>query len=156
MILWFCLTFHTALSFGQVRPLCIWKNCTSFKKKCFVLFFWQIVAATQNLFLNSFTVSLSLIYIYISQVASYMYLNLNSMAPPSLSLTFETNSSIHSHFTRTANNLHVPLARANLWKAALMICGPKIWNSTPLMVRKSNSEFIFKRRIKAWLLSRYN
>ena len=95
------------------------------------------------------------IYIYITGIPSYMYLNLNSITPQSFSQTFETNSNIHSHFTRTANNLHVPMARTNVRKSALMICGPKIWNSTPLTVRKSNSEFIFKRRIKAWLLSRY-
>ena len=62
-----------------------------------------------------------------------------------------------SHNVNTRNNnLAVPLFhRLTACQHAVSIRGPKLWNSLPLYLRNTESLPLFKKNLKAYLLSQY-
>ena len=66
---------------------------------------------------------------------------------------FSFNSSIHTHMTRTAGNLHRQFARTTLRSNSLRLAGPVAWNAIPPHIRSASSFLHFKTCLKHWLLS---
>ena len=53
---------------------------------------------------------------------------------------FIKNSSIHEHFTRSCNKIHIPYARTGVRMQQLRTCGPKLWNFIdPTIIANSQS-----------------
>ena len=70
---------------------------------------------------------------------------------------FHFNKSIHSHFTRSSNDLHRIFARTTICARSIKIAGLKLWNSLHDVLKQCHSKFVFKRTLKAHLLTlRYN
>jgi hypothetical protein len=89
--------------------------------------------------------------------ATFMFRHQKQYLPSIFSDYFCTNSTIHAHFTRSSNNLHIPYARTDMMKMQLRFCGPILWNSIdPAIKNKSSSWHAFKREYKKHLLLNYN
>ena len=95
--------------------------------------------------------------IYIYQVALLIFKNSNNCLPPSISNNFKNRSEIHSHSTRSAYNIHIPLMRTSFAKRTILFQGPKIWNNLPRHITTISSIAIFKRTtcIKHYFLAYY-
>ena len=83
--------------------------------------------------------------VYILHVLLYTYNNINQ---------FNKNSSVHNHFTRSSNDLHVPYVRTTT-----ALCGPKsmglkLYNALPNELKCIKSYSIFKSKIKEILLDK--
>lgn len=73
-----------------------------------------------------------------------------------LSDSIASLSLLHSHGTRSqlSRNYFIPLVHTSLGKTSFSYNGPKIWNSFPQEVRNC-SDFLFKQKLKSYLLSKY-
>ena len=89
-------------------------------------------------------------------VVTFMYRYHNQCLPDIFSNYFCTNSSIHSHFTRNSNKLHISYARTDVMGFQIRICGPKLWNSVdPALIHNSRHWRHFKKHYRKYLLSNY-
>ena len=65
--------------------------------------------------------------------------------------SFTKNWEIHSHNTRTANNLHVPAANTTKYKKGVYYMGSKIFNQLPNHIKVLvNKEKIFKKTLQTF------
>ena len=89
-------------------------------------------------------------------IATFMFRHYSNCLPSIFSNYFCQNTTIHSHFTRNSNRLHISYARTDIMKLQLRICGPKIWNSiNPAMISNSRNWHSFKTQYKQHLLLNY-
>jgi len=66
---------------------------------------------------------------------------------------FAKNWEIHSHNTRTANDLHVPTANISKYKKGAYYMGSKIYNQLPNHIKGLvNKEKIFKKALQRFLI----
>ena len=65
---------------------------------------------------------------------------------------FTSNSQIHSHFTRQADNLHPPFKRTTLSQFALSYRGTQLWNIHLKTAKISSSLNNFKSKLKSILI----
>ena len=66
---------------------------------------------------------------------------------------FAKNWEIHSHNTRTANDLHVPAANTSKYKKGAYYMGSKIYNQLPNHIKSLvNKEKIFKKALLRFLI----
>jgi len=63
---------------------------------------------------------------------------------------------IHSHYTRSSNDLHIIFARKIACVRSINPLAQKRWNSPPDDLKKCSSKMIFKKRFKTVLLASYN
>jgi hypothetical protein len=81
---------------------------------------------------------------YIFSVLMYVVKNEHS---------FIKNWEIHSHNTRTANNLHVPAANITEFKKGVYYMSSKIYNQLPNQIKALvNKEKIFKKTLQRFLI----
>ena len=92
-------------------------------------------------------------------MATFMYRHQNHCLPNIFTSYFHTNSSIHNHFTRKSNDLHIPYARTDVMKFQIRFCGPILWNCIhqfhPTLMVGSHSWQSFKKHYKSELLAKY-
>ena len=62
-------------------------------------------------------------------IATFMFRYHRNCLPSIFSGYFCINFTIHNHFTRGSNKLHVSFARTDVMRLQLRICGPKLWNT---------------------------
>jgi hypothetical protein len=66
---------------------------------------------------------------------------------------FTKNLEIHSHNTRSANNLHVPAANLTKYKKETHYTGSKIFNHLPNHIKgRVNEKRAFKKKLQRFLL----
>ena len=94
--------------------------------------------------------------LFVLQVASFMYGHLKSNGGNPLSEILITHADSHSYGTRGINQLVAPRYRRKMSQNCIHFVGVKIWNDLPLDVRVSKSTYSFRKRLKSFLLSRYN
>ena len=93
--------------------------------------------------------------VYYVQLGSLMY-NLNSgVLPTALAKLFTRNNQIHNYATRQASAYHLPHARTTFTSNTLVCTGPRFWNSLDSSITCAVSIFVFKRKLKSYLLSDY-
>ena len=63
------------------------------------------------------------------QIAVFVFKSLNHFLPSLFNNYFMCNSSIHSHFTRSANNLHPIKHRSKTRYFSIKVQGPIVWNA---------------------------
>ena len=63
------------------------------------------------------------------------------------------NKIVHLHDTRSKNSLHLTQVNTKFGSKAINIIGTKIWNSLPLKITNTASEYTFKRATKEHLLN---
>jgi hypothetical protein len=84
---------------------------------------------------------------------AYVSCNLNSTLPVYLRNFVTTNSTLHSHYTRSSQNLHQPNNCRSTSPCQLPNLIVSIWNSLDLNIRLSPTISIFKSRCKLSLSS---
>ena len=93
--------------------------------------------------------------VYYVQLGSLMY-NLNSgVLPTALAKLFTRNNQIHNYATRQASAYHLPHARTTFTSNTLVCTGPRFWNSLDSSITCAVSIFVFKCKLKSYLLSNY-
>ena len=81
-----------------------------------------------------------------------MYECMCDNVPSSLHDFFQTNSDVHSHATRYANDIHVPHGRLDVRRFSFKISGANLWNSLPEFLKRSNNIHLFKRNLRNYLI----
>ena len=108
---------------------------------------------TSQLFFNNKLLRIPDIYLY--NLGIFMYqLSINEL-PTVISSLFTINNAIHPYPTRQSNFFHLPRIRTNFAKKTFTFSGPKYWNDLPLEITESTSLFLFKRKLKLFLLNGY-
>ena len=123
------------------------------KKYCRLLTFSDFRAHSKPLFVQLRLLNVYQIYQY--QLGVFMYLQINNSPLNNISImfTFHPNSSVHSHFTRQHNKIHIVRCRTKMRQLTLIYQGPKLWESFPASIRNSPSVTVFRRRLKLFLVS---
>ena len=83
-----------------------------------------------------------------------MYEYMCGDAPSSLHDFFQTNSYVHSHYTRFSNHIHVPYGRLDIKRFSFKISDANLWNSLPDMLKRSNTIHLFKRNFRKYLFDK--
>ena len=65
---------------------------------------------------------------------------------------YTCNRNIHGRETRQASDLHVPYGRLDIRQNSMKIHGANMWNSIPENVKMSESVYLFKQRLRNFLL----
>ena len=82
----------------------------------------------------------------------YKYTFLPDSLPKPFDNFFTTNSQIHSHNTRQADNLHPPFSRTSHSQFALSYRGTQLWNVHLKTAKRSSSLTNFKCKLKSILI----
>ena len=121
------------------------------KKYCRLIAFADYRAHSEPLFKQLSILSVYKMHIY--QLSLFMYKQINKLLPPAGSFSFQTNSVVHSHFTRQSEHLHLARCRTRRRQTTILFQGPRLWNSLPSRIKKSPSVNVFKRLTKVMLLA---
>ena len=84
---------------------------------------------------------------------SMMYKCLNGMAPLYLSENFKYNRDIHSHYTRQASNLHVPMSTSSSHQRTFYGRSIQDFNALPTTLKQAQNFGKFKFSLKAHFLT---
>jgi hypothetical protein len=121
------------------------------KKYCRLITFADYRAHSEPLFKQLLILNVYKIHIY--QLSLFMYKQLNKLLPSAGTFSFQTNSVVHSHFTRQSENLYLVRCRTQRRLTTVLFQGPRLWNSLPSRLKKSPSVNVFKRLAKVMLLA---
>lgn len=87
----------------------------------------------------------SLPCLYIFEICMYVFRNRNN---------FILNSEYHDVNTRQKNKFHVPYARLKVTSESPRFVGAKIFNHLPDEIKCNKSEYVFKKKLKLFLLDK--
>ena len=96
------------------------------KKYCRLITFSHFQAHSKPLFQRLYI--LNVYNIYKLQLAIFMFKIINNLIPHTASFNFKASSTIHKHFTRYRENLHISYCRTSCRVSTVNIQGPKLWN----------------------------
>ena len=66
---------------------------------------------------------------------------------------FITNANVHKNFTRSKNDLHLPIANLSVFQRGVYFTGIKVFNSLPVEIKKTSYDIrSFKNALKSFLL----
>ena len=86
----------------------------------------------------------------------FVYQCLNGCVPDIFNDFYTCNRNIHGRETRQASDLHVPYGRLDIRQNSMKIHGANMWNSIPEHVKMPESVYLFKQRLRNFLLDRKN
>lgn len=86
------------------------------------------------------------------KTALFMFRYFNKMLPMAFDKFFSLNRDLHSHNTRSSTKIHVDYVRTNYKKHSIKYRGSQTWNNLPPDIKMSKSIYIFKKKIKEYLL----
>ena len=86
----------------------------------------------------------------------FMFKAMNNIASEDITRMFTGQDEIHSHQTGSVGegNLFVPRRNINKGQEGVSYAGAKLWNEIPLDIKRAQSIYTFKRKLKQYLLSR--
>ena len=84
------------------------------------------------------------------QTGIFMFKYFSHLLPFSYDFQCFFNCEIHSHFTRSAFNVHTTRPSTNKFKFSLSIRGPKLWNSLPSEIKYLSSLLSVKKSLKLY------
>jgi hypothetical protein len=99
--------------------------------------------------------TLKVLDIGIFQKLVFIYKFTMNLLPENFRDYFPAIAAVHTHYTRGSNGLIVPFARTNIKKNSISVSGPYLWNKLPINIRASQSLYIFKSRLKSFILDEY-
>ena len=123
------------------------------KKIVRIITFSKYLQETRPIFL-----SLGLLTIYELNsylLALFMYSYFSGNLPSAFSDYFSRNNTIHMHYTRSANNLHIKFKRTNYGKFSVKCRGAIIWNSLPNSLKEIKSFQLLKRKSKRFVQQQF-
>jgi hypothetical protein len=83
--------------------------------------------------------------IYTSSVLLFVYKYKNDLLPPTFKNFYSTNSEVHQHATRHANQLRMPIAKSKLASNFVKKTGVSIWNNQAINPDHKTKIGIFKK-----------
>ena len=101
-------------------------------------------------------VSLQLLNIYelnSHQIGLFMYSYTKGSLPSAFSNYFSMNNSIHEHYTRSSEKLHMKFTRTNYGRFSIKYKGPMIWNTLPDVLKNIKSLQMFRKELKTFVLN---
>ena len=90
--------------------------------------------------------------VHIYKVGMTMFKVHQNLVPFIFSQLFTYNSTIHSHYTRQSDQLHVPIAKTNYMMRSISIKGVRIWNKLNSKINYNCSFLCYKSRLKQYLM----
>ena len=100
------------------------------------------------------TLPVDLLFINQISILTHNYMYSRDSVPIGITTLFDTNSILHTHYTRHANDLHAIGHSNNFGQRCVNYKFSKIWNDLPQDVKNIAPINIFKMEIKHYLLSR--
>jgi hypothetical protein len=85
-------------------------------------------------------------------VAKFMFSYHHRLLPPSFHNLFITSHQVHSYNTRSSNSYRSHLCKTNTKQFTILFQGPKIWNSLPNDILKTETLSYFRSRMLNFLL----
>ena len=85
-----------------------------------------------------------------------MHKFISNNLPKSFQNMFMLNSQIHSYKTRHLDDFHIPCVHSSKSINCVSFQGAKYWNSLNNNKKKSKSPFMFKKKLKNFLLEKYH
>ena len=142
-----CLTFPSFLTPPSIIQ----------KKAIRIIFFSEPRSHFEPLFKSHKILNLN--DVFKLQVLSFVYQWSHNLLPPCFSDYFKFSSSVHSYSTRQScdGNLYVTSVNTTQYGLrSLKSTGPRLWNSLPLDITKSNSFSLFRKALKNYMLDCYS
>ena len=87
------------------------------------------------------------------KTALFMFRYFNKMLPATFDSFFTLNRDFHNHYTRSSTKIHIAYVRTNYNKHSIKYRGSQVWNNLPTAVKTTKSIYIFKKKIKRYLLN---
>ena len=94
--------------------------------------------------------------LYFYRIGMFMFKIYHDNVPPVCQSLFITNTSVHSHYTRQRNHLHVPISNSMCLSRTLRIKGVEVWNRIFDFIDVHCSISCFKNRLRNVLPSLVN
>lgn len=108
-------------------------------------------ANTAPIFKDLKVLNLSKLHTYFVQLFVYNYNH--NLLPEIFNNFYVQNSTVHSHFTRQANNLHVPISQCSQAYRDVRCFGVKTFNYFLPHIRMNCSYCTYKRHLKHYLIN---
>ena len=121
------------------------------KKYCRLITFSKFTEAFRPLFQKLHILSVYDTYKY--QLLIHIYKTINKLIPISVHY-YAINASIHDNDTRQRSNLSLPYCRTSNKQRTITYQGPLLWNSLANEIRYSPFLFVFKKKIKSFILEK--
>ena len=121
------------------------------KKYCRLMTFSKSTEPSRPLFQKLYILSVYDTYKY--QLLIHVYKTINKLIPISVHY-YAINASFHDHDTRQRSDLRFLYCRTNSKQKTITYQGPLLWNSLANDVRNSPSLFVFKKKIKSFILGK--
>ena len=150
----FTRDFVTRENHWQIASLVTQKSLFTVTHALFFITCSPFRAHTEPLMLANRLMSLSNINMYMTCI--FVYQCLNGCVPDIFNDFYPCNRNIHGRETRQASDLHVPYGRLDIRQNSMKIHGANMWNSIPENVKMSESVYLFKQRLRNFLLDRNN
>jgi len=115
-----------------------------------ILQFQSNTSCVKELYSSYNTLQIDYLHEYKLLMMMYRYFNDRQSLPEIFQEYFTSNSSIHSHKTRTSSNLHLDLYATNFGKRCLQYRCSKLWNCIPNVIRSITSFNVFKSELKKY------
>lgn len=87
------------------------------------------------------------------QTGEFMFRYKHDSLPHTFADYFSTGSATHSYSTRTASNYRPIFAHTNTRKFSIKIAGPTVWNNLPPNIQNVSHLLLFKKLLRAHLLT---
>src|SRR6218665_2437526 len=94
--------------------------------------------------------------IRVLQTGVFMFCYKHDLLPKTFADYFNLGSASHSHYTRTASNYRTIFAHMNTRKFSIKVVGPTVWNNLPADITNVPLLHLFKKRLRALVLTLSN
>jgi len=94
--------------------------------------------------------------IRVLQTGVFMFCYKHDLLPKTFADYFNLGSASHSHYTRTASNYRTIFAHTNTRKFSVKVVGPTVWNNLPADITNVPLLHLFKKRLRAYVLTLSN
>ena len=119
------------------------------KKIVRIITFSKYLQETRPILLSLGLLTISELNSYLSVLFMFSYFSGN--LPSAFSDYFSRNNTIHMHYTRSVNNLHIKFKQTNYGRFSVKCRGAIIWNSLPNSLKEIKSFQLFKRKLKRFV-----
>jgi len=135
---------------GNTYPTCLEKLNLMHKRIIRVITCSPYRAHTAPLFYANRILTLKDINVYTACIFVFNYLD--GALPNTFDNYYVTNRDIHNRDTRNADDLHIPYGRLDNTISNIRINGSKLWNNLSPYIKNSTSIYIFKSRLRFFLI----
>jgi hypothetical protein len=101
---------------------------------------------TAQLFANNSLLKINEINVYV--LCDFIFKYYDGALPIVFNDFFTLNENVHQYATRQSTNISIPFCKLNCRKNSPKIRGANLWNNLPSIVKKSETNFVFKKLLR--------